>query len=60
MLLLFVAYLAWGADNHEFKNWVFQDINSIVAILAFNTIIGLGMGIDWCEQILGKTLYVIG
>lgn len=35
-----------GADNHEFGNWVFQDINSSVAILASNTIIRLGIGTE--------------
>lgn len=35
-----------GADNHESGNWVFQDINSRVAVLASNTIIRLGIGTE--------------
>lgn len=59
MLLLFAPYLAWGADNHETESCFFfpKYINSIVAIPAFSTVIGLGMGRDWIWKIQGEVLY---
>ena len=55
VLLLFALYLAWGADNHDAESCFF--FFSIVAIPAFSTVIGLGMGRDWIWKIWGEALW---